>query len=255
MDPGALVLRDGDRVEAWGRLLQTPPGTFFEPPLPVRLAATTDVMPPSRFAVPVVGADLDDVEMRRDDGERVEGYATVRGRWLHDRLLVDTQAPRRPRELGSGPEWVEPPCAPPPEGWPHGARDSNLSVDGLDHLKDSGAAVAVTMFRPSPTQVVLVVAAEDPPAVHAALAPQAGARLCVVKSRFSRPQVDAARDELVRRMDTDLIWATGETSDEQGQPVVTVDVARLGTDLAAWIADQPEGLVRVRAWLAPQPAG
>jgi hypothetical protein len=49
-------------------------------------------------------------------------------------------------------------------------------------LRETGAAVAVTVFRPSEDQAVLVVAAADPEAVEAQLRPQLGQLLCVVPS-------------------------------------------------------------------------
>lgn len=251
MDWGALVLRDGDRVEAWGRLVRTREGTFFEPPLPVPAVWPPPVPPPSSLAVPVVGADVDDVESRTEHGDIVQGFATLTGRWIGQSLHVDGQTPRRLHDPRETPEWSEPPCPAPDGGWPPGARDSNLGVD-LSEVRDSGAAVALTMFRPSQTQVVLVAAAADPDAVEAALRPRLDGRLCVVPSRYSRAQVDAVRDELVRRMDRALIWSVGESSDEQGQPVVSVELARMQPDLAAWLAEQPDGLVHVEVWLAPQ---
>ena len=250
MDWTEFVLREGDRVEAWGRLVRTQGGTFFEPPLPVPLVWPPQVSAPSALAVPVVGADVHDVESRTEDRDIVQGFATLSGRWIEASIHVDGQTPRRLHGPRPTPEWSEPPCPAPDGGWPHGARDANLGVD-LSEVRDSGAAVALTMFRPSRTQVVLVAAAADPEAVEASLRARLGARLCLVPSRCSRAQLDAARDELVRRMDPDLIWSVGESSDGQGQPVVTVELARMRTDLAAWLAEQPDGLVHVEVWLAP----
>jgi hypothetical protein len=250
MDSDALILREDDRVEAWGRLVRTEAGAFLDPPVPVLLFPTPLVRPPTGFGVRVVGADFDDVEHRKEYGERVEGFATLRGRWVDEQFRVDSQTPRRLRGPSPGPAWVTPPCPPPLEGWAHGARDTNLDYD-LGDLKDSGAAVAVTLFRPSATQVVLVVAADDPAAVEARLGPQLGGRLCIVASRYSRAEINSVREDLVRRTGWP-IWATGESCDDEGQPVVTVELTRVRPDFAAWLANQPEGLVHVEAWLTPQ---
>lgn len=168
MDWDALILREGDRVEAWGRLVRVEAGAFFEPPVSVPLIATPRVTPPTGFGVRVVGADFDAVEDRKEYAGRVEGFATLGGRWVREEFRVDSQTPRRLHGPPPDPAWVTPPCPPPPEGWPSGARNANLDYD-LGDLQDSGAAVAVTLFRPSATQVVLVVAAADPAAVEARL--------------------------------------------------------------------------------------
>ena len=253
MDWDSLVLREGDRVEAWGRLVRAEAGEFLEPPVPVPAIATPMVRAPTGFGVRVVGADFDGVERRKEYGGRVEGTATLSGRWLHGEFHVESQTPRRIGSPPRGRAWVKPPCPPPPEGWPNGKRDANLRFD-LKDLEASGAAVAVTVFRPSPTQTVLVVAAANPPAVEAVLRPQLGARLCIVPSRCSRAQVDAARDTLDRRMDQSRIWAVGAGPDDQGQPVITVELTLVEPDLAVWLAEQPEGLVRADAWLVPSSA-
>ena len=93
---------------------------------------------------------------------------------------------------------MTPPCPPPDGGWPRpawgpGAR--NLSFD-LGDLRETGAAVAVTIFRPSEDQAVLVVAADDTAAVAARLRPQLGKLLCVVPSRWSRAELDAIADDV-----------------------------------------------------------
>ncbi len=58
-------------------------------------------------------------------------------------------------------------------------------------LQTTGAAVAVSIFRPGPARpgpnrAVLVVAAGDVAAVEARLRPQLGESLCVVPSRWTK---------------------------------------------------------------------
>lgn len=250
----SLVLRDGDRVEAWGRLVRTEAGEFFDPPgVPVPAILSVYVRPPTGFGLRVVGADFDAVEGRKQYAGDVEGTATLTGRWSGGVLEVDFQTPHRPDGRHRlAPAWDTPPCPPPAGGWPRGKRDARLRFN-LKDLKDSGAVVEATVFHPSRTQPVLVVAAGDPAAVEAVLRPQLGARLCVVPSRCTRAQVDAARATLERRMSDYMIWEIYGTADEQGQPVVNASLTRIAPALAHWLTTQPEGLVHIDAWLTPRP--
>jgi len=59
----------------------------------------------------------------------------------------------------------------------------------MNDLPDTGAVVAVTVFRPDPGQEVLVVAAADPAAAEAWLRPRLGKRLCVVASKWTTPEL------------------------------------------------------------------
>ena len=69
MDVTALVLADGDRTSALGRLVRDR-GDWFEQPLPEMLVHFDDppVWPAWRSAVPVVGADFSGVSDRREHG-------------------------------------------------------------------------------------------------------------------------------------------------------------------------------------------
>ena len=254
MDWESLVLRDGDRVEAWGRLVRTREGDFFDPPgVPVPAILTPRVWPPTGFGLRVLGADFDAVERRKQYEGDVEGTATLTGHWRGGDLHVESQTPQRLGERGQAcAAWDTPPCPPPAGGWPHDKRDARLRFD-LKGLEVSGAAVEATVFHPSHTQTVLVVAAADPAAVEAVLRPQLGTRLCVVPARCTRAQVAAARATLDRRMSDYMIWEIYGTADEQGQPVVNASLTRITPALAHWLTTQPDGLVHIDAWLTPRP--
>src|SRR6266568_3794381 len=117
---------------------------------------------------------------------------SLRARWGRRRLrechrhLVTRSVPRDTPDDGREhphryPRWDTPPCPPPAGGWPHldwGRGTRGRGVHNLDYdlgdLADTGAAVAVTTFRPSEDQAVLVVAAADRDAVEARLRPQLG---------------------------------------------------------------------------------
>ncbi len=96
-----------------------------------------------------------------------------------------------------------------------------------------------------------MVAADDAATVEAKLRPQLGTRVCIVASRHSRAEINRVREDLIRRTGWP-IWATGESCDDQGQPVVTVELTLVRTDFADWLTAQPESLVHVDAWLTPR---
>ena len=76
-----LVIRDGDRVAATGRLVRDSRGDWFQPSLPIGLPGGLErtVTPAGRFAIRVVGADLDLVENRFEKAGAIEGWAAVEG--------------------------------------------------------------------------------------------------------------------------------------------------------------------------------
>jgi hypothetical protein len=89
-----LVIRDGDRVAATGRLVRDSRGDWFQPSLPIGLPGGLErtVTPAGRFAIRVVGADLDLVENRFEKAGAIEGWAAVEGLWSGEQLEVDRQS-------------------------------------------------------------------------------------------------------------------------------------------------------------------
>src|SRR5260221_12756318 len=90
----ALVVRDGDRVGASGRLVRNPDGDWFEPALPRTLIGGLErrVAAPWRGAVRIAGAGFDDLTNRFEHDGAVEGFATITGTWSHDQLRAIRQA-------------------------------------------------------------------------------------------------------------------------------------------------------------------
>ena len=193
--------------------MRNEPGDWFEPPVPVAMTCSLfrTVRPAWGGSVRIVDAGFgDELRGRLECDGAVEGYAAVIGVWAADHLQVERQdvyAPQHPKI----PNWTMPPCPPPQEGWPHqrwvygiqdvqaGERPAAQYV-GLDYdlgdLRETGAAVAVTTFRPSEDQAVLVVAAADPEAVESYLRPRLGELLCVVPSKWTMAQLEAVRTHL-----------------------------------------------------------
>ena len=95
MDVDGLVVREGDRVAAAGRLVRNDLGDWFEPALPIAAPGGLErrVRPVWRGAVRVAGADFDAVAGRFEKDGLAEGWATVTGTWSGEQLRVERQDP------------------------------------------------------------------------------------------------------------------------------------------------------------------
>jgi hypothetical protein len=257
MDVEGLVVRDGDRVAASGRLVRNRDGDWFEPALPFRLpfAIERRVAAPWRGAVRIARASFDGLTNRFELDGAVEGYATVTGTWSDDqfRAIRQTTPENSPHRY---PRWETPPCPPPAGGWPRldwgrgswGRGEYNLDYD-LGDLADTGAAVAVTTFRPSEDQAVLVVAAADRDAVEARLRPQLGDLLCVVTSRWTKAELDAVRAHLHAQWEQWNLYQLGPSNGEDGQTCMGAQLTRVLQEIADWGGSLPRGILALEPWL------
>jgi len=256
VDADALVVREGDRVAATGRLVRNDRGDWFEPAMWIAEPGGLErrVRPVWRGAVRVAGADFDAVARRFEKDGLVEGWATVTGIWSGEQLRAERQdAPVR--TPAAHPRWDAPPCPPPPGGWPVTERrgDIELSYD-LGDLADTGAATARTLFHPGPDQAVLVIAAADPAAVEARLRPQLGASLCVIPSRWTKHQLDTVRDHLDQHWQQWNLLQFGPRNGEDGQPRIAASLGRVLPEIAAWAASLPPGILALEPWLTRRTA-
>jgi hypothetical protein len=129
--------------------------------------------------------------------------------------------------------------------------DMVLKYDPGD-LRDTGAAVAVTLFRPGEDRAVLVVAASDQAAVEARLRPRLGVLLCVVPSRWTKAQLDEIGDYLRERHEQWQLFGWGLHHTDDGQARMTARLARVLPEIATWATSLPDGIVALDPWLAPQ---
>lgn len=267
MDFVSLIIREGDRVTATGRLVRTETGDWFEPPVPVAATGSLfpSVRPAWRGSVRILGADFgDELWGRFERDGTMEGYATVTGVWAADRLQVERQDLYAPQHRKT-PNHTVPPCPPPPGGWPHqtwvyGIKEVQTGeypaaqYVGLDYdlgdLRETGAAVMMTTFRPSEDQAVLVVAAADPEAVEAHLRPQLGPLLCIVPSKWTRAELEAVRAHLSAHCEDWNLYAWGGyTSTEDGQALITARLTLMLPEIATWAPSLPAGILGLEPWL------
>lgn len=256
MDFASLIIREGDRVEASGRVVRNETGDWFEPPIAILLVENSlsrTVKPAWRGSVRIANVDFDELTNRFERDGAVEGRASLTGVWIGSHLQVEHQAPpkRRPRE---SPRRKTPPCPPPPGGWPRQTRElwqrgeKNLDFD-LGDLPETGAAVAVATFRPGKDQAVLVVAAADPEAVEARLRPQLGQLLCVVPSKWTKAEFEAVRARLRAHFEGWNLYYLASGTAEDGQAHITARLTRMLPEVAAWAANLPAGILDIEPWL------
>lgn len=254
MDIDALVVRNGDRARASGRLVRNSQGDWFQPSLPVAGPGVPErgIRPVWHAgAIRITGADFDAVSNRFERDGAVEGWALVTGTWSGELLHVEQQA-APPPDGAWRPRWVTPPCPPPPQGWPIVLRrgDVELGYD-MGDLELTGAAVAVTIFRPGPNRAVLMVAAGDVAAVEARLRPQLGESLCVVPSRWTKAQLDTVRDYLHYQWEQWGLYQLGPHNTDDGQAHIAARLVRVLPEIAAWAATLPKDILRLEPWLMP----
>ena len=200
----------------------------------------------------VAGADFDDLHDRFERDGAVEAFARLTGIWSDNQLRVEQQA------AGPGPParfvpLVTPPCPRPDGGWPHvtwGHGDKNLHFD-LGDLRETGAVVALSLFRPSEDQAVLVVAAAEVDAVEARLRPQLGELLCVVRSGWTRAELDAVRGHLHARHDEWKLYILGESVGADGQARIMAKLTLMTALIAGWAVSVASGILALEPWLTP----
>ena len=250
-----LILADGARTAALGRVVATADSVTFEPPLPRAeplFAPGREPPPqPSGLGIAVEGVDLDALADRRAKGGAVEGWAWLAGVWRSEMLVVDIQEPALPTARPTK-ELREPPCTGPAAGWPRGADGENLDLAGFQH--DDEALVAISLFRPSARQVVLVVATTDPEGMERELRPRFDQRVCVVASTWTKAQVDEVTAALRINMRAWRLYQTGLAVREDGQAEVNADAVLVTEQFASWAEHVPDGLLQVDPWLAPNAA-
>jgi hypothetical protein len=250
VDVRAMVFDVGDLITGWGRLVVDSDGEWLD------LALTDNLMwfgdrprPRSHYSVRLVGADPNAVPKEFGPGNVIPGRVTITGEWRDGVIEVVSQSPDGPPRPPE-PDRTSPPCPPPVGGWPVGDKDEHIAPD-LRNLVASGKAVRVAIFRPSPYQVVYVVAATDGEAVESVLRPQLNGRLCVVASRWTRGYLDEILAHLVANMQDWTVQTIGEGVDELAQACFSVGLMRVTPDMAEWAHGIESDVLRLEPSLLP----
>jgi hypothetical protein len=253
MDLSGLLFDVGDWVTGRGGLVRDVDGDWLDFAFVLPLGGLPTRRSP--LAVRLLGAGPD--AGSGGVGDYVSAGVTITGAWLGDaiRVITQTAAPVPPRPTPRRTSrWTTPPCPPPLGGWPRTSPDDNLDVEigeDLEELRSAGTAITTVIFRPGEDQAVLVVAAADVAAVEATLRPKLSDRLCVVRSRWSRAQLDAVRDQIVARFAEWGVVSVGESADANAQPLLSMRLVRVTPDFATWADTQPDGLLTVEPALVP----
>lgn len=260
-DAASLVLHDGDRVHASGRVVAVAgrPVRFCAPVAVAAVGYAAGHEPAPAYCdwgVDVQGVNLNALSSRRAKAGAVEGYADLVGTYRASGVVeVVTQRPYRVTDFPLPPD--RPPCPAPPGGWPTGAADENLDLTPIEDYGREHPDVVLTpaQLRPSSRQVLAyVLTLTDPGPVDVALRPAYGGRLCVVRSRYSRGQISRATQAFTSRTDgghADIYAVGAGALAADGQPVIEVECVQVNPELVAVAAEQPRGLVRLRPWLQP----
>jgi hypothetical protein len=246
MDVSALVFGDGDIVSGLGSLKVDSDGEWLDCIHYVPLVSALR-RPRSAYSVRLLGGDIGSFL-----GDRNDVGATVTGIWRDDAIEVRSVA-ARPGPSPITPSSSTPPCPPPSSGWRRGRVDENLEFEfELRELLANGAAVRVATFRPSRDQAVLVVAATDVAAVESALRPRFDGRLCVVRSRWTRDQVDEVKQVLVGHMRDWMVDAVGSGAmSDSGQPMVNALLVRVTPAIAEWAETIDDDLLTLEPSIVP----
>ncbi len=199
------------------------------------------------LGVDVTGVDLDTLTDRYERDGAVEGYATLVGHLDGEVLVVTRQSARTPEPER---ENLDPPCSPPPGGWPLTDNPNTRSMTNYQfHHRDLVAQIAI--IRPSAALAYpFILTWGDPEPARAELGPG----VCVLQSRMTKADFDAAtRDVMVPALPrANGVYSYGGYSlAPDGQLYSGVEAVRVTPGLEALVAKYPPGTVRVDYWLHP----
>ena len=252
-DYAALVLRPGDRVDAWGSIY-SPDGRsarFCDPDEGVATAPRESLR--CYFSVPITGVDLHRLADRQVRGREIRGWAHVDGLWTGTGVRVRRQTAGRP--AAERPDAGLPTaCTPPPAGWPRQSEVGPITYGPLAAYARAhpGTVIVPSVYFPGPDQkVVFALVAGDAEPARRILERAYHGSVCVVASRYTRAQADAAAAAFFGHISKLITGGQGSDVSRAGQLQVTVQAVLVTPELAHRAERQPVGLVHLDPWLSP----
>ncbi len=209
--PADLLVRNGDRVEANGRIIAVP---GRQPILCANVAMPLVGYAPGKepaptcapeFSVKLTGVvDLDKLGLQRTVKGVRTGDANLTGIWTAGTIAVEQQAPyKSEEEPGAVDELSNVPCPAPPGGWP--VKNSDLSVPAVTSFLESRTdQLSVPTIRhpngntpADPVVVVLGVAHGDQATFEKAFRTVFTGNLCVVRSKLSAKDQERFSEQIL----------------------------------------------------------
>jgi hypothetical protein len=207
--PAALVVRDGDTVEATG-IVRAEPGNpiYFCSPF----GASVGDQPACTAAIglPATGVDLNRLTHREEHSGAVFGRAWLRGVLRDGAIDVIAQAP--PREE-PGP-WHLPevlkttPCPPPGGGW-RGSIDNDAIQQYVEARASRFNGIGISRPAPGVEVIVVGVSAGDVPAAQNELRAKFGPNICAVIVAYTAAAQRRARTAVEQLMRDGEYWIQG----------------------------------------------
>ncbi|HEY3001337.1 MAG TPA: hypothetical protein VGJ44_03215 [Kribbellaceae bacterium] len=253
----ALVVHDGDTVEAVGRVIAAPgKPVVFCPDLPgpsVGYLPGHEPAPtcPDQYAIPVTGVDLTELSSPRTVKGVTEGGATLRGIWRDRSIEVQQQSAPKQRRAPALVNDV--PCPEPSGGWTSGAwgdagEQGQAMTQYVDSHPDQFGFVRTAYPNGTPptpgageplTEVFVVgVYSGDLEQARAKLESLYEGNLCVTTAKVSETQLRGAQEALQPWFQHKRGLISSGTAGEKVDVELLVvdealyrDVQRIGTDL------------------------
>lgn len=241
-EPRPLTLPEagpGPILEGTGVICSGSSGVWFSPP-PVVGGL------PSTMCDGYIRLEGFDASRLKADGQPYRaGSANVEGVYRNGVLYVVGQG--RPFRQGTGAPLADLPCKQPVGGWPRGWVSRSVAARMYAKLHQ-GDVTAWHYFRYVGRSTFVVAASSTNPArTRHDLEPLLPGRVCVFRSRFSKPVVDRWRKQLEADMGRLRINTAGGPAllSRLGQPVLEARTLLVTPTLRAWLRRTPPGLIRV----------
>jgi hypothetical protein len=204
----------------------------------------------TEFGVTIKGVDFRHLSDRSQQGKAVQGDATLRGILHNGTLYVTRQsAPQQPVSDDFG-TVTHPDCHTPAGGWVNasGAGFHDAQEYAIHHVASIYDVAVWNVDAHHSVAYIISAVAADP--IERALTPVLGNGLCVVQSRYSSPQANAAR----QAVDTwpGVYESGGPGVMSNGDIAVSVSLLRVTPAIQKMLDEHPKGLIKVDAFLRPE---